>query len=417
MKLPFFTKTTPKPRFTEEKFLALDIGTEVLKIILFRCSDLGVHILDSVRILQPRLAMKAGVIQSLDRVLSNCKSGIQEIVKGLDEKDLPSKVVMGIAGELVHGVSIVVNYSRKDRSATEVNLSEQNSIYEKVKEKVMQDGRQQMSVKYGISSEDIEILHITITGLEIGEMPVDSLVGFTGDKVKLHFYASFAPCTYVDSLRKVAGELGLEIMEIVSLPFAMARVMEGSSQKNFSGIFVDVGGGTTDVALVEKGSVSDTQIYAFGGRIISKRIATEMNLDYRHGEERKIRYSNGELDSNISSKVRSLISKDLEVWAKGLRIALSNMEGVDQYPPFIYLCGGGALLPDVKRAIIEYPWTKELRFMRFPKVYVMTPEKLDMVIDKKFCLKDAMDITPAGLARFAWDRIKYPERHYFVMPT
>jgi cell division protein FtsA len=412
VKLPFLRKKASKHKFTDEKYLAMDIGTEMLKIILFRCSDLGVHILDSVRVPQPRLAMKAGVIQSLDRVLLNCKSGIQEIVRNLDERDLPQKVVMGIAGELVHGVSIIVNYSRKDRAGSEVTLNEQNNIYSKVKEKVLQDGRQQMATKYGISLDDIEILHTTITGLEIGEMPVDSLVGFTGDKVRLHFYASFAPKTYIDSLRKLTTELGLEHIGIVSLPFAMARVKEGSLQKNFGGIFVDIGGGTTDVALVEKGSVADTQIFAFGGRIISKRIANEMNLDYRHAEERKIRYSNGELDTKISSKVRSLIGKDLEVWVKGLRVALSNMEDVDQYPPVIYLCGGGALLPDVKRAIIEYPWTKELKFMRFPKVYVMTPEKLDMIIDKKFCLKDSMDITPAGLARFAWDRLKYPDRHF-----
>ncbi len=412
MRLPFFQKKKSKPRFDDTRYLALDIGTEILKVILFRCSELGVHILDSVRVPQPRLAMKAGVIQSLDRVLLNCKSGIQEVVKNLDEKEMPKKVVMGIAGELVHGVSIVVNYSRKDRAGNEVTLSEQDSIYSKVKEKVLQEGRQQMSQKYGISADDIEILHVTITGLEIGGMPVDSLVGFTGDKVRLHFYASFAPRTYIDSLKKITSNLSLEELGVVSLPFVMARVMEGSSQKNFSGIFVDIGGGTTDVVLVERGSVSDTQIYAFGGRIFSKRIAQEMNIDYRHAEERKIKYSNGELATDVATKIRSLIGKDLEVWTRGLRVALSNMEDIEQYPPFIYLCGGGALLPDLKRAIIEYPWTKELKFMRFPKVYVMTPEKLDMVIDKRFCLKDSIDITPAGLARFAWDKLKYPDRHF-----
>lgn len=412
MKLPFLKKAKQRPQFSDEKYLAIDIGTETLKIVLFRCSELGVHVLNSIRIPQPRLAMKAGVIQSLERVLTNCKIGIQEITRGLEEKDMPSKAVMGIAGELVHGISIMVNYSRKDRSGNPVTEKEQESIYSRVKTKVIDEGKSQMAAKYGMSKEDIEILHITITGVEIGGMPVDTLTGYTGEKVSLHFYASFAPRTYVDSLRRVSEGLGLDVMGIVALPFAMARVMDGADQKNFSGIFVDIGGGTTDVALVENGNVSDTQIFAFGGRIISKRLAEEMNLDYRHAEERKIRYSEGELDSKISTKVRSLVGKDLDVWVRGLRIALENMEDVEQYPPFIYLCGGGSLLPDVKRAIIEYPWNKELRFMRFPKVYVMTPEKLDMVIDKRFCLKDAMDITPAGLARFAWDKIKHPQRHF-----
>lgn len=411
VKLPFFRKHKEVSTFTDQKYLALDIGTEILKIILFRCDDLGVHVLDSVRVPQPRLAMKAGVIQSLDRVLLNCRIGIQEIVKNLDEREIPRSAVMGVAGELVHGVSIVVNYSRQDKAGKEVSFKEQESIFSKVRENVLTSGRQQMSAKYGIGVEDIQILHITVTGLEIGGMPVDSLIGFSGDKVTIHFYASFAPKTYIESLKRITSSLGLEIMGIVSLPFAMARVMEGASQKNFSGIFVDIGGGTTDVALVQNGNVIDTQIYAFGGRIISKRIAQEMNLDYRHAEERKLKYSAGQLDSNISSKVRTLIGRDLEVWVNGLRVALSNMEYMDSYPSFIYLCGGGALLPDLKRVMIEYPWTKELKFMRFPKVYIMTPEKLDMVMDKRFCLKDAIDITPAGLARFAWDRLKYPDRY------
>lgn len=417
MKLPFLNnlsnigKKSSAPKFTDELMISLDIGTEVLKTLMFRCSDMGVHILRSSRIFQQQHAMKSGVIKSIDTVISNCRLAYNEVTAGLEEKDFPKKVVMGIAGELIHGVSIVVNYDREERSSTEISTREQRDIYNQVKESVLESAKSELAIKYGFDPEDIEILHITITGVEVGGMPVEKLAGYTGKQVRLHFYASFGPKTYLDALRKVAEGMNLELIAIVSQPFAMARVFSGSSDKSFNGIFIDVGGGTTDVAVVQGGNVIDTQIFAFGGRVFTKRIAREMNLDYRHAESRKLKYSAGELDDKIANKVKKLLQKDLKVWVEGLRTSLEGMEDIESYPPFIYLCGGGSMLPDLKSTMMEYPWTQHINFMRFPKVLVVTPDKLDMVFDRHDQLKDSMDITPAGLARFAWDRLRYPDNH------
>ncbi len=415
MKLPFLNKKQEKEEeISDELMLAIDIGTEVLKTILFRCSEHGVHVLRSSKIFQQQHAMRSGVIQSLDTVIENCRLGYNEVTKGLDEDHFPIKVVMGIAGELIHGVSIVVNYDREDKAAQEIDEKERDDIFNQVKEKVFESGKNELAIKYGFSMEDIEVLHITITGAEVGGMPVDSLVGFTGKQVGIHFYASFGPKTYLDALRKVADALNLEMMGIVSQPFAVSRVFMGASEKSFDGIFVDVGGGTTDIALVQKGNVVDTQIFAFGGRVLTKKIAKEMNLDYRHAESRKIKYSNGELDDDLSSKIKKLIKDDLQIWADGLSIALEGMEDVEQYPPYIYLCGGGAMLPDLRSTILEKPWTQELDFMRFPKVMVITPDKLDKIFDRKGALENSMDVTVAGLARFVWDRKMYPGKHLVI---
>ena len=411
MKLPFLSSSPQKTGMTDELLLAIDIGTEVLKVLLFKCSASGVQIVKSARIFQQQHAMRSGVIRSLNTVVENCRLAFNEVTETVEPELLPRKVVMGIAGELIHGVSVVVNYDREDKGAQEVDAKEQKNIYSHGRESVYANGRNKLAEKYGMDPEDIEVLHVTVSGVEIGGMSVDSLIGFTGKQVRLHFYASFAPRTYLDALRNIAGNLGLELMGIVSQPYAMARVVEGASERTFNGVFVDIGGGTTDVALVQKGNVSDTQIFSFGGRVFTKRIAREMNLDYRHAEARKLKYSAGALDAKISSKVRSLLQKDLEVWVEGLRIAMESMEDVSLFPPYLYLCGGGAMLADLRRAVIEYPWSDRLPFVRFPKVSLITPEKLDKIEDRGQELKDAMDITPAGLARFAWDQLKYPDRH------
>ncbi len=413
MKLPFFPKKKETvPAFSDELILSVDIGTEVLKMLLFRCDEFGVHVVRSSRIFQQQHAMRSGVIKSLSTVIENCRLGLGEVTDGLTSDEMPKKVVMGIAGELIHGVSIVVNYDREEQASKEVDDKEQMNIFNQVRENVYDSGRKELANRYGMDPEDIEVLHVTVTGVEIGGMTVDSLVGFTGKQVRLNFYASFAPRTYLEALKKVAESINMELIGVVSQPFAMARVVAGSLDRSFNGIFVDVGGGTTDVALVQRGSVADTQIFSFGGRVLTKRIADEMNLDYRHAEARKLKYSSGELDPKIASKVRAILQKDLAIWVEGLRETLKSMEDVEQFPPQVFLCGGGAMLPDLRRALIEHPWTGGLPFMRFPKVTLVTPEKLDMVHDRGQVLKDAMDITPAGLARFAWDRLKYPSRHF-----
>jgi cell division protein FtsA len=412
MKLPFLSDRPEKPTFDEGPMIAVDIGTEILKTLLFRCDAVGVHILDSSRIFQQQHAMRSGVIRSLETVIENCRLGMNDVTKGLEPEEMPKNIMMGIAGELIHGVSVEVNYDREDNAAKEVDEKEQENILTKVKENIHENGKMELANRYGMDPEDIEVLHITITGIEIGGMSVESLKGFTGKRVRLNFYASFAPRTYLEALKKVAESMELELAGIVSQPFAMARVVSGASEKNFNGIFIDVGGGTTDIALVQKGNVSDTQIFSFGGRVFTKRIGRKMNLDYRHAEARKIKYAEGGLDSKIAMEVRRAIRDDLSVWVEGLEVALGSMEDVEQFPPFMYLCGGGALLPDLRKALIEYPWTKKLPFPRYPKVLLVTPEKLDMVHDKHQHLKDAMDITPAGLARFAWDQRKYPDRHF-----
>lgn len=150
-------------------------------------------------------------------------------------------------------------------------------------------------------------------------MPVNTLVGYTGRDVRLNFYASFAPKTYIEALRKVASTLNFEVLGIVSQPFAVARAHSGGENSNFSSIFIDVGGGTTDIAVVKNGNIAETQMFAFGGRAFTKELAKLTDTDFRHAEQRKIKYSNKELPKEVSRQVQSYVSycKSLDENLKG----------------------------------------------------------------------------------------------------
>ncbi len=404
LNLPFFKNFSKRsPVEYDKNIVALDIGTEQLKSILFSVNELGVDIKKIARVEQQQHAMRSGIIKNLDTVLENCRLAISELNDRLTQDEYPRNVVMGIAGEYIQGVSIVVNYQREENYEKEVTEKEERKILAQIESKIEDSGKEDLSQRVGLTNEDIEILHITQTGLEIGGMPVDSLVGYKGRNVRLNFYASFAPRTYTEALKKVASELRMGVLGIVSQPFTVARAYAGSSNRDFSAIFVDIGGGTTDIAIVEKGNVVETKMFAFGGRTFTKEISKVLDLEYRFAEQRKIKYSEKKLNRELARDVQKIVYPVAKLWMKTLSSAFSYCDDISSFPTDIYLCGGGALLPEMKEVMLEYPWKRYLPFPVVPKINFFTPEKLETVRDNSGDLRHVFDITPASLTKFIYD--------------
>ena len=401
--LPFLKRNSKIILNPKDNIVALDIGTELLKGVLFNVNKLGINISRVSRVEQQQHAMKSGIITNLDTVLANCRLTMSSLTDRLNPEEYPKHIVMGIAGEYIQGVSIVVNYQREENFDDEVTEKEEERILAQIEGKIETSGKEDLGQRIGLVNEDIEILHLTRTGTEIGGMPVDSLVGYKGKDVKLNYYASFAPKTYVESLRSLARELELNVLGIVSQPFAVARAFAGSSNRDFSAIFIDVGGGTTDIAIVEKGNVIETKMFAFGGRTFTKEISKILNLEYRVAEQRKIKYAKKDLNKELSREVQKIVYPVARLWMRTLKTAFSLCDDVSSFPTQIYLCGGGSLLPEIKEVMLEFPWKKSLPFAVVPKIEFFTPEKLDSITDSSKDLRNVFDITPASLAKFIYD--------------
>ncbi|HBB64851.1 MAG: cell division protein FtsA [candidate division WS6 bacterium GW2011_GWC1_33_20] len=403
IKLPFLKSERGNLLDGTTPIVALDIGTETVKSILFTMNEYGVSVNRVSRIQQQQHAMRSGIITNLDTVLENCKLAINQLLSNLKPEEYPKKVIMGIAGEYVQGVSIVVNYEREQNFEKEVTKKEQDRIIAQVRSQIAMGGKEDLSLRTGLKNEDIEILHITPTGLEIGGMPVNTLVGYKGRDVRLNFYASFAPKTYTQALRRVASSLNFEVLGIVSQPFAIARAHSGGDHTNFSAIFIDIGGGTTDVAIVKNGNVAETQMFAFGGRVFTKELAKLTDTDFRHAEQRKIKYSEKDLPKEVLRQVQRTMYSTATLWMRTLKVALESCEDIDSLPTQLYLCGGGALLPDIKQSLMEFPWKKYLPIAVVPKIDMFTPNLLGAVVDNSGELSNLYDITPASLAKFLYD--------------
>jgi cell division protein FtsA len=236
-----------------------------------------------------------------------------------------------------------------------------------------------------------------VTGASIDGYALTNPVGFQGRHVKIGIFNAFAPLVHLGALQSVASQLDLELLEIVAEPYAVARVLGPDIIRQTGALFVDVGGGTTDVALVRQGGIEGTRMFALGGRAFTKSLADRLDLPFPRAEAAKVDYARG-LEVERRSEIASIVSDDVRVWAAGVELVMEELSGGDLLPGRIFLCGGGSRLPEIRDALAAEAFWKRMPFARPPEVTIMDPDLIDTVTDATDLLVDQQDVTPLGLA-------------------
>ncbi len=382
-----------------QKFLCLDVGTEFLKMIAFTVKDHNIVVEEYAKSRQHSAAMKNGTVTSIRRVIET----VQETMSTLKTKHFDG-AIMGIAGELVKGVMVEAKYDRND-SSKKIDHNEIHLVADKITEEAFKEAKGLVFNHIGDTTGEltnIDILNYVVVDAQIDGYRVEDPIGMTGSEAKVKIYFTFAPVLHINYLKSITDTIGVKLMGIVPQPFAISRAISGSRESNYSSIIIDVGGGTTDMAVIQNGVTLGTHMIAFGGRVFTKRLASDLKLTANDAEEFKIKYGKDELAVARIAEVRDSIKKDAPIWAYAVSIGLEEfMDVVSGFPHQIFLCGGGAMLPEVKDSLIEFPWTKELPFNRSPKVSYLYPKDLEGIIDDSNLLKSIDDVTPASIARFA----------------
>src|SRR5260370_7289385 len=163
--------------------------------------------------------------------------------------------------------------------------------------------------------------------------------------------------THIDAVETVVKELDLELAAAVAQPSALSRAWANEEIWAEGGIFVDVGGGTTDVALIRDGGVEGTRMFNLGGRAFTRRLALAFGLSYEEAEARKLRHSEGLLSAEQHRQVSELLGADAEGLLQGLALSVKELSRGERLPPNIYLCGGGSPPPEPTPPIVKNPST------------------------------------------------------------
>src|SRR5712692_7288444 len=387
-------------------FTVLDVGTDLIKVLVVRRDGPDGEILGVGREPQAPAAMSGGAIADLEAVIQACNRAL-EAAEDM-ASTVPGQVVVGIAGELIKGFSSTIAYPREN-SKSRVRSSEISSMLQMVQRRALREAQHLLELERSYGQLEARLVHSAITNVRVDGYPVTNPVGFTGKNLELTVFNTFAPMTHIDAVETVVRELDLELAAAVAQPYALARACANEEIWAEGGLFVDVGGGTTDVALLRDGGVEGTRMFNLGGRAFTRRLALAFGLSYEEAEARKLRHSEGLLSAEQHRQVSELLSADAEVLLQGLALALRELARGERLPSNIYLCGGGSLLPELMAELRNTTWAAGLPFARDPQPQLLAPEEVRSLHDKTGMLTSPQDIGPMGLASHAL-RIETDER-------
>ncbi len=383
--------------------ISLDIGTEFVKALIFKVEDDRKGYVLGVGRQRQRLSdMQGGTVTDIHGVIRNCEAAIERAgeMAGL----IPQQAIIGIAGELVKGATTDIRYIRPNPKA-KIDLPELKDIVSRVQRRAFDRARTLLAWESGQSELDVRLVNAAIVDVRIDGYKVTNPLGFQGREVQVGVYNCFAPIVHLGALQTIADELELDLLSVAAEPYAVARCLGPEESVEFSAIFIDIGGGTSDVAVVRSGGLEGTKMFALGGRAFTKRIAQVLNVSFSEAEDLKIRYSEGELDKARAESVRKAIATDCQVWLAGVELTLEEFSNVDLLPNRILMCGGGSALPDLYQALTEAKWSKDLAFSRKPTVHFIQPKDITTIIDKTGELREPRDVTPMALANVALDLV------------
>ena len=398
------TRVGGRPASGPPALVALDVGTEFAKaLVLAITPDEEGRLVGSVRgsgrQRQGLTHMQSGTVSDIDAVVANCSRALGEAreMAGLQA----TSAVIGIAGELVKGTTSNGAVRRENPHApmTEPELQQ---IVEQVQIEALADAERRIAWESGVERLDVRLVHAAVVELKIDGYPVSNPIGFTGAQLELSVFNAFAPMVHLGALQSVASQLGLKLLGVIAEPYAVATCLDPGELGDAGAVFVDIGGGTTDVALVRHGGISGTKMLALGGRAFTKGLAERFALSFSRAEALKLAAAEGDLPEPVDREtLAEALTEDAAVWLGGVELMISDLAEGELLPGRVYLCGGGAELPQIAAALDGDEWWHRLPFARKPQVRPLSPADVVGLHDVSGQLSTRQDVTPMALAHQA----------------
>lgn len=402
----------PKPaseeldvRRSADAILALDIGTEFVKAIVAKQKKGGgLDIIGVGKAHQDGNNMYAGAIADIPAVVDVCEKALSQAEKmaGVTSK----MVVVGIAGELIKGNTSTVRYRRKSGNKP-LTEQEMTLIIKRVQERAGEQARKEIADETNNPNVEVRLINSAIVSITIDGYKISNPIGFKGTDVVIQFYTAFAPLVHISAIEKVCAELSLDLLAVAVEPFAVCRACLGDElDGSLSAIVMDIGGGTTDIAVIDDGGVEGTKMFGIGGRSFTHQIAEALNVDFDTAEQYKLSINNPtKVPADMRNKMMLAIQRNLAVWLSGVQITLEDFKLSEMLPNKILLCGGGAGLGELQDVLSTTDWFKELPFARRPVIHLVNSADIPGIENHTNTTLDHSYVTALGLLRVALDTL------------
>jgi cell division protein FtsA len=344
----------------ERSVVGIDVGSHTIRVLVGEIDEQ-----EELRIVGVGRAQARGIKKGVVVNVAQATAAIAEAVN-LAEQSSGYQIERGYVG--ITGAHItsrnstgVVGVSRRDRGIT---VDDVDRVLEAAGAIVLPQNR--------------ELVHIVPRSYTVdGQEGVRDPLGMHGFRLEVEAHVVMGATTAIQNLRKCVAAAGIEISELVLTSLAAGKAVLAENEKDMGVLLVDIGEGTTDLAIFIEGTVWHTKSLALGGEYLTNDVAIGLRLPSRAAEQVKLRhghcvatqvaederfsvspYGEGSPVTVPRWKLAEIIQARCEEILEAVQqdIKRSGYDGL--LPAGVVLCGGTAHLPgmrDLARNIFDLP--------------------------------------------------------------
>ncbi|MFA5536101.1 MAG: cell division FtsA domain-containing protein [Bacillota bacterium] len=351
----------------ENLIFALDIGTRtVVGILAERLADNTLEVLEIEVEEHPKRSMIGGQIHDIPQVA-------QTITNIKARMEANSGYKLRQAAVAAAGRSLITT-----KGSAELEFVYPQEVSDEIYHALVLDAvrNAQQTILGSGKAKGFHCVGYSVTEEFLDGVPLGSLLGQIGNKLHIKLIATFLPHMIVDSLHNALRIAGLDIKYITLEPIAAMNLVVPDNVRQLNVALVDIGAGTSDIAVSEKGTISDYAMLPVAGDKVSEALCQEYLLDFSMAEDVKkqlgkdleliaLKDITGTTCSYTKEELISAIQKTVEQLSHDISKKIIEVNGKS---PQVVLCiGGGSLTPNLQ--------TEMAKFLSLPEYRVVIADK------------------------------------------
>ena len=250
-----------------EVIVGLDIGTTKVAAVIGEVTSSGIDVIGVGT--SPSEGLRQGVVVNIEATTNSIAAAIQE-AEQMAAVDVQS-VYVGIAGGHIRGFTSLGQVSMRNREVTEADVAR---VIEQAK-----------AVNIPL---DRQIIHtVPLEYMIDGQGQIRDPIGMSGVRMEVRAHIITAALTSVQNIVKCCNRAGLDVVEVVLEPIASANAVLHDDERDLGVVLIDMGGGTTDLAIYSEGSNIYTSVIVMGGHRVTQDIAHGLRTSVSESEQIK----------------------------------------------------------------------------------------------------------------------------------
>ena len=269
--------------------VGLDIGTTKIIAMIGKKNEYGkLEILGIGK--AKSLGVSRGVVNNITQTIQSIQQAVAEAEENSGYKI--NDVVVGIAGQHIRSIQHN-NYILRDNPEEVINASDIQVLIDQVGKLAMLPGE--------------EIIHVLPQEFKIdGQTETKEPIGFFGGRIEASFHIVVGQASSIRIVGRCVQSAGIELSGLTLEPLASADAVLSQEEKEAGVALIDIGGGTTDLAIFKDGIIRHTAVIPFGGNVITEDIKEGCSIIEKQAELLKVKFGSAWPGENKDNEIVSI---------------------------------------------------------------------------------------------------------------